>query len=390
MARKGYVTLTMTLPNGDRKYFYGKTKEEAQEKLDNARMMLRAGIDIQNNITFGEYAQSWYTIYKKPDLREKSKESIVNALNNHILPYLSAVPLQEITPIAIKGCLNHLQDKSHSLYRTVLQVLRAIFLCAVDDRIIVVSPVPSSLKAKGKAAQEKVPLTREQEKILLNALSGTRAHLLVWLMDVTGVRRGEALGLMWDCVNVTDPKEATITIRRNLVYSKGKAVLEDTPKTDCGFRTIPIPSDLAETLIQKRRNTNSLFVFPMANGEMMSESSFRRLWEMIKARRVIEKTDVSENSPEKKSDEKSEEKREVNRHPWIDRCIDSDVTPHLLRHTFATRCFEDGMDIKEVQHLLGHASPNITMNIYLHYCEQQRQKETFDKVRESKKYLTTG
>ena len=81
MARKGYVTLTMTLPNGDRKYFYGKTKEEAQEKLDNARIMLRAGIDIQNNITFGEYAQSWYTIYKKPDLREKSKESIVNALN---------------------------------------------------------------------------------------------------------------------------------------------------------------------------------------------------------------------------------------------------------------------------------------------------------------------
>lgn len=45
------------------------------------------------------------------------------------------------------------------------------------------------------------------------------------------------------------------------------------------------------------------------------------------------------------------------------------------------------MDIKEVQHLLGHASPNITMNIYLHYCEQQRQKETFDKVRESKNTL---
>ena len=82
--------------------------------------------------------------------------------------------------------------------------------------------------------------------------------------------------------------------------------------------------------------------------------------------------------------------RKAKRSAWIDRCIDFDVTPHLLRHTFATRCFEDGMDIKEVQHLLGHASPNITMNIYLHYCEQQRQKETFDKVRESKKYLTTG
>ena len=380
MARKGYVTLTLTLPDGTRKYFYGKTKAEAREKLDEARMLLRAGIDIQGTTTFGEYAQQWYNIYKKPDLRDESKASIVNALNTHLLPYLSSVPLQDVTPTAVKGCLNHLNGKSRSLYRTVLQVLRAIFDCAVDDRLIAVSPVQKKIKAKGTPPKEKEPLTREQEKTLLTALEGTRAHLLVWLLDATGVRRGEALGLMWDSVELSDIANATIRIQRNLIFVNGKAVLEEMPKTEAGFRTLAIPKDLAAMLSKKRRSANSLFVFPTARGEMMTPGSFRRLWGLIDARRVSEEDrDASEQEDAKG--------KKIDRHPWVNRCIDFDATPHLLRHTFATRCFEDGLDVKEVQHLLGHASPEITMKIYLHYCESQRQKDTFDKMRRSRENI---
>lgn len=377
MARKGYVTLTMTLPNGDRKYFYGKTKEEAQEKLDNARMLLRAGIDIQGSTTFGEYAQMWYNVYKKPDLRESTRAVVVNALNNHILPYLSAIPIQNVTQMAVKDCLNHLQDKSHSLYRTVLHTLRAIFLCAVDDRLIAVSPVPNSLRAKGKPKKERKALTRKQENTLIAALEGTRAHLFVWLLAATGVRRGEALGLMWDCVDLADLSHATITVRRNLVFVNGKAHLEDTPKTNCGFRTLPLPPDLATALAKKRRTTKSLFVFSTENGGMMTRSSYMSIKHMIDARRVKNTKDLLEEN----------EKKSPKSHPRVKQTIDFDVTPHILRHTFATRCFEDGMDIKEVQRLLGHASPDITMEIYVHYCESQRQQETFDKVRRSKDYL---
>ena len=60
---------------------------------------------------------------------------------------------------------------------------------------------------------------------------------------------------------------------------------------------------------------------------------------------------------------------------------DEKVTPHVLRHTYATRCFEAGMDIKEVQHLLGHADPTVTLKIYTHYCEQSRQEATFSSAR---------
>lgn len=390
MARKGYVTLTMTLPNGDRKYFYGKTKEEAQEKLDNARMLLRAGIDIQGTTTFGEYAQMWYNVYKKPDLRESTRASIVNTLNVHILPYLSAVPIQDVTPMAIKECLNHLQEKSHSLYKKTLDVLRSIFLYAVDDRLIAVSPVPNSLRAKGRPKKERQALTREQEKSLLTALEGTRAHLLVWLLAATGVRRGEALGLMWDCVDLSDLSNATITVRRNLVFVNSAARLEETPKTDAGFRTLPLPPDLAAALAKTRRTARSLFVFPNSSGEMMTSGSFRSLWALVKARTIIDTAPALPEPEEADTAAQEGGRKKPGPKPSVRRTLDFAVTPHLLRHTFATRCFEDGMDIKEVQRLLGHASPTITMNIYVHYCETQRQQETFDKVRKTRSSLNHG
>ena len=57
------------------------------------------------------------------------------------------------------------------------------------------------------------------------------------------------------------------------------------------------------------------------------------------------------------------------------------VSSHTFRHTYATRIFEAGPDIKEMQHLLGHKMPEITLKIYAHYCEQSRQANTFSKAR---------
>lgn len=379
MARKDYVTRTLTLPNGKRKYIYGKNATEANAKLEEAKLLLRAGIDLDNDTTVGEFAQMWYTIYKKPDLKPKSQESLLNAINNHILPYMGAVAVQDVTPMTIKNCLNHLSDKSHSLYRTVLQTLRNIFDTAVDNNLIAKSPVPVKAKAKGVSKEEKEPLTRQQEKTLMEALEGTRAHLLVWFLKSTGLRRGEALGLMWNCVHIPNIKQATIQVKRNLVFVKGKAILEDTPKTDCSNREVPIPPDLALALLAHKQKSKSVFVFSKKNGEMMTESSFRRLWEIIDARQKPSEDEIWEELQKDKDDPKK-----IDRHPWVKRILDFDVTPHQLRHTYATRCFEDGMDVKEVQRLLGHSDPTITMKIYIHYCETQRKESTYEKVRESR------
>ena len=104
-----------------------------------------------------------------------------------------------------------------------------------------------------------------------------------------------------------------------------------------------------------------MFVIAKADGKAMTRSSFRSMWEWVNRR----KTD-----PTKKA-----------RYGSVERCIDFEVTPHLLRHTFLTRCFENGLDMKEVQYLAGHKTPELTMRIYLHYQAEERKKTTFSKVR---------
>jgi integrase len=106
-------------------------------------------------------------------------------------------------------------------------------------------------------------------------MDGTSAHLLVWLLDATGLRRGEALALKWDCVDLKDLKNASVSVQRNLVFVRGKPVLEDTPKTQAGIRIVPVPFDLAAALKEERAKATSLFVFHKQNGEMMSETAFR-------------------------------------------------------------------------------------------------------------------
>ena len=57
--------------------------------------------------------------------------------------------------------------------------------------------------------------------------------------------------------------------------------------------------------------------------------------------------------------------------------------PHLLRHTRITRWFEQGLDLKEIQYLAGHASLDMTLGIYTHYQAELRMKDTAEKIRAS-------
>ena len=59
------------------------------------------------------------------------------------------------------------------------------------------------------------------------------------------------------------------------------------------------------------------------------------------------------------------------------------ITAHILRHTFITRLFEAGLDIKEIQYLAGHSTVDMTLRIYTHYDQRSRSAETAEKVREA-------
>lgn len=349
---------TISIPGGGRKDYYGKTQEELDKKLFEARMQLRAGVKLGENPQFGEFAIMWYEACKKPHIQQATREYYKNVLNNHILPYIGNLPIRNITAMHIVAVMNALEGKSKELNRKTLQTLRNIFDSAVDNGLLIKSPVPITMKAGGTAGEKKESLTREHEAALLGALRGTRAYPFVFIALNTGMRRGEICGLKWDCV---DLEKGIIYVRRNLVFNNTSSQLNDYLKTDCSIRDLPITPALEAELRRLKEETNSMFVISGADGQAMTRSSFRSMWECVNRR----KTD-----PTKKA-----------RYGSVERCIDFDVTPHLLRHTFLTRCFENGLDLKEVQYLAGHKTPELTMRIYLHYQAEERKKSTFNKVK---------
>jgi len=360
MKNKLYTT-TVRLPDGSRKWIRAKTKEDLERKKAELLVQIGAGLDVLNNSTFGEFATIWLNTYKRPYLREKSIQAIENALTVHILPYLADVPLKKISPIQIQVIVTSLATKSKSLNHQVLQTLRSIFNAAVDNNLLLKSPVPNSQRVGGIPTKEKTALTPEQSQRLLDAVKDTRAYLFCLIALQTGMRRGEICGLMWSDI---DFQNRVIHVRHNAILKDGITTVSEDLKTTSAARDIPIPPLLLNTLQEERLSPQRMYVVPGADGSPMTKSSFSRMMGIIDSRTV--------SSTEELGTAKS--------HSTVIRTLDFPVTAHLLRHTYITRLFESGLDIKEIQYLAGHSTVEMTLRVYTHYQRESRQAETAKKV----------
>ena len=110
-----------------------------------------------------------------------------------------------------------------------------------------------------------------------------------------------------------------IHVRHNAIFTSAQTVVSSDLKTAAARRDIPIPPTLLALLTSEKNGSESPFVLHMDNGGALSQTSFSNLWNMV-------------------------------------RSLDFHVTPHQLRHTYITRLFESGLDIKEIQYLAGHTT----------------------------------
>lgn len=360
MSNELYRTSIM-LPNGKRKWIRSKSKDGLEQKKQEILLQIGTGLDILDRSTFGEYAEIWLNVYKKPHLRRKSIEALRNALDNHIYPYLRDVPLKKVSPMQIQLIVAALADKSKSLNDKVIQILRGVFNAAVDNNLIVKSPVPTKTNAKGIRTKEKTALTIEQSKRLLEAVDGTRAYLFCLLALQTGMRRGEICGLMWSDI---DLESHVIHVRHNAVFTNAQTEVSEALKTSAAARDIPIHPTLQTALEGITERNRSPFVLHMENGKPLSQSSFSNLWELVRRRTVDDPAELGTVATNSK----------------MVRNLDFHVTPHLLRHTYITRLFESGLDIKEIQYLAGHSTVDMTLRVYTHYQKESRRQDTANKV----------
>ena len=340
-----YLTATFTLPNGKRKYIRATTKTELARKLAEAKQEVNLGIDISNDITVREYAAGWVRLTKTGRITENSETLLVRSIDNHINPYIGSMRVRDVRASHILNIMQCCSGLSRGTQGYILGTMRAIFNAAMDDNLILRSPVPVSLRAGGAKTPETEALTSEQLAEFLDKTRELSVWPIIYAISQTGMRRSEATGLMWSDV---DTAKLVIHVRRHAVTSPaGRVSVKEGAKTDAGVRDIPITAEFARWLTERKRTASSVYVFPNRNGGCYSASTLTSAW-----------------------------KTAVNR-------VDFPVRTHQLRHTYITTLFEAGLDLKEIQTTAGHADPTATLRTYTHYREAQRSESTAQKVREA-------
>lgn len=359
----------ITTPTGERIYVSGKTKKERDEKVKQKLIEYgSANTGALDNTPFKTYAYRWLQAYKAPPKVRPGTYAIIKAnLENHVLPFFGEKLLREVTAIDLQEYLNTLSGYSKSLQAKCVQIVKAIFRTAVDNRLLTFSPVrKDDFKPGGTNSKVEEPLTPEQSQRLLDAVRGTRAYPFCLLALTTGMRRGELLGLMWEDIDL-DAKTPVIHVSHNkaFVQNKPDAPVTELLKTEAASRTLPLPKGTVDYLKELKETSRSPYVLSMENGKSLTKNSFRSMWEVVTSRTAGEGKEIGKRVRGSKTGVVS---------------LDFHCHPHQLRHTYATRLFESGCDLKQVQYLLGHSKPEMTLRVYVHYQNKTRAQETATKV----------
>lgn len=351
---------------GNRKEIYDRNLAELKRKLNTALYDDAKGNSVEDNsITLSQWFKSWIDIHKYKVIRNNTKMYYTQLYTKHIEPFLGKKKIKDITQLNIKALLKELDQKGYH-YETKNKVrimLLDMFDKAMVDNYVLKNPCRGIRLARDEKKDMRV-FSREEQTEFFECSKGTFYDNLFVVAVSTGLRQGEICALTWDDV---DFEKKEICVTKTLLYQKleGDTQKEfhfNPPKTRTSKRTVPISRQceiaLKKQYIQRnnvlaRKSAKPLkgfenLLFTTKYGTPICDQI---LLDAIK--RIIEKINLRRDELEQFE-------------PF---------SPHCFRHTFATRCFEAGIQPKTVQTYLGHATLQMTMDLYTSVLENHRQEE---------------
>lgn len=227
---------------------YGKSRKEVRDKLKVMRGRLDAGLNaVDARARLDNYAAAWITsTLAASDRKQTTKTLYAGLTNTHIIgSSVGGMTLDRIKPAHIDAWVVELRSKGKaaSTVRQVYTVLRAVLDTAVRDGLIARNPAAAVKRPKVQQAEAEY-LTPDQVRALLSAAQRSRYAALFDLLVNTGLRRGEALALHWDDV---DLEAGLLRVRGTLARVDGDLVVTDT-KTEKSRRTVPLSPDAVRIL----------------------------------------------------------------------------------------------------------------------------------------------
>jgi len=349
--KDGRWMATLTL-DGKRRYFYGNTQKEALEKRrasqrEHAQGILATGPTQTLNV----YLKHWLEDVHKPTVSLRTYLTYCGNLNNYILPTLGHIQLRKLTPQHVQSFYAKLLKEG--LSASTIKGIHGILHGALDNAVRwnLVSRNVSGLVKKPRIVKHKIhPLTEEQVRTLLDAVKGDVLEGIITVTLVTGLRRGEVLGLKWEDI---DLENKYLYVRRSVGRAYKYGIIESEPKTKSGLRVIKLPNIVVDVIREHKVRQDAVkieigdkwqdsgYVFCNGKGKFLDASQLQVMYKRLLKRTML-----------------------------------PNIRFHDLRHSAATIMISMGVNPKVVQEILGHSTISMTMDTYAHVLPSMQEDAT--------------
>ena len=290
---------------------------------------------------YKEWLSVWLEKYIKPSSKIRTYDRYCQLTYGHIIPALGEEEMKDISPIKLQdfiaellktGNLKTKKGLSPNTVNTMVTILQSSMKSAYALGIANHDSANTIKRPKLTERQTECFSLPEQKQIETTVLQAKKKKLFgIVLCLYTGLRIGELLALKWSDIEF---EKGLLRVERSCHMGKAEngkyERIVDTPKTSSSRRLIPIPKQLLPDLKRLKSGSVSEWVIS-ENSSPLSPRSYQRSFELL-----LKKLNIPRRGF------------------------------HVLRHTFATRALECGMDVKTLSEILGHKNPTVTLNRYVH------------------------
>lgn len=314
--------------NGTTVWITAKTEQEYMEKV----VRLSGGNVMpvsKPKHPFGEYALTWLNVFSRPNVERVTSVSYEQQLKNYILPVLGEMNLEDITPADVQKIFNNMGKRMKQESKNKVKiVLNQIFKMAMNDDIIAKNPLEApSIRIKGEKSTPTVPYSVNEMRYMAEHLIDIQSDMdRAWLAISISLplRPEEVLGLMWADV---DEVNGVFHIRNTVTHpARNEPEFKTYTKTAASIRDLAVSEELLSCLPVRGK----LNEFVIGGKTPLTYMQVRRMRERIQ--------------------------RDIR--------FDGSITPRRFRTTVATDISAQTHDLKLVQKMLGHSSPQMTLKHY--------------------------
>lgn len=294
---------------------------------------------------FEEYEKEWET-RKSEFVKETTLSAYKLLINNHLLPNFGNIELSNINNQLVTQFAFDKLDKglSKKTVQDIIIVLKMIIKDAAKNGIIEMPMIEVRFPKKYDKQKEEIEVfsINDYNKIINYCKENVTSYNLgILISALTGMRIGEVCALKWGDIDI---KEGVIKINRTMqrTYNtdmKSTKIVESNPKTFSSSREIPIVKDLIDILRPLSKISKEDKYVIAIDKEIVEPRLLRNNY-----KKLLKKLKIK------------------------------DLKFHGLRHSFATRLLEKGVDVKTVSSILGHSDVTITMNLYVHPTNENKKK----------------